>query len=154
MSFDNAFKNTLLHEGGYGNHPADPGGETKYGISKRSYPDVDIGGLTLDDARRIYRRDFWDALRLDELPEVLAETVFDAAVNSGKRAAVIWLQKSLGIEADGALGPKTIAAANAADPYLMAMRFNGRRLEFLADLRTWNVFGRGWAKRVASNLIR
>lgn len=154
MSFDNAFKNTLLHEGGYGNHPADPGGETKYGISKRSYPDVDIGGLTLDDARRIYRRDFWDALRLDELPEVLAETVFDAAVNSGKRPAVIWLQKSLGIEADGALGPKTIAAANAADPYLMTMRFNGRRLEFLADLRTWNVFGRGWAKRVASNLTR
>jgi lysozyme family protein len=156
VSFDNAFKNTLLHEGtGPATaHPADPGGLTKYGISKRAYPDVDIGGLTLDDAKRIYRRDFWDALRLDELPEVLAETVFDAAVNSGKRAAVIWLQKSLGAEADGVLGPKTIAAANAADPYLMTMRFNGRRLEFLADLRTWNVFGRGWAKRVASNLIR
>jgi len=155
MSFDRAFAKTLQHEGGYTNNPTgqDPGGETKYGISKRSYPDVDIGGLTVEDAKRIYRRDFWDALRLDELPELVGETVFDAAVNSGRRAAVLWLQKAIGVEADGVLGPKTIAATKAADVTVTVMRFNGQRLAFLADLRTWNVFGRGWAKRVAANLM-
>jgi lysozyme family protein len=151
-NFDRAFERVLMHEGGYVNHPEDPGGETKYGISKRSYPDVNIGGLSIEDAKRIYKRDFWDACRCDEMPGVLAEAVFDSAVNSGKRAAALWLQKALGVEADGNIGPKTIAAANAAEPYKAAMKFYGQRLSLLVDLKHWPTFGRGWAKRIAGNL--
>lgn len=153
MSFDKAFARTLQFEGGYVNHPEDPGGETKYGISKRSYPDVNIGGLSIEDAKRIYKRDFWDALNLDEFPELLGEAMFDSAVNSGKRAAVLWLQKALGVQADGVLGPKTMAAVKATDENQLAMRFYGQRLAFLCDLRTWPTFGRGWAKRIATCLI-
>lgn len=153
MSFDKAFARTLQFEGGHVAHPEDPGGETKYGISKRSYPDVNIGGLTIEDAKRIYKRDFWDALNLDEFPELLAEAVFDAAVNSGKRAAILWLQKSVDVQADGVLGPKTIAAVKAANEDKLAMRFYGQRLAFMCDLRTWPTFGRGWARRIATCLI-
>lgn len=153
MSFEKAFARTLQFEGSYVNNPADPGGETKYGISKRSYPDLDIAGLTVEDAKSIYKRDFWDAMNLDKFPEIVAETIFDAAVNSGKRAASIWLQKALEVEADGVIGPKTMAAVLAADELKLTMRFHGYRLAFLADLRTWPAFGRGWTKRVAACLI-
>lgn len=81
--FDAAFKALIDHEGGYVNHPKDPGGETKFGITKRSYPHLNIRDLTLDDARAIYRRDFWDRLQCDALPVAARFQVFDAAVNSG-----------------------------------------------------------------------
>lgn len=152
-SFDRAFARTLRFEGGHVNHPEDPGGETKYGISKQSYPDLDIGGLSVEDAKRIYKRDFWDALNLDEFPDLLAEAMFDAAVNSGKRAATLWLQKALNVQADGVIGPKTMAAVKAADENKLAMRFYGYRLALLCDLRTWPTFGRGWARRIATCLI-
>lgn len=155
MSFPDAFRRTIIHEGTgpAAAHPDDPGGLTKYGISRRAYPDLDIEHLTLDQAREIYRRDWWDAMRLGELPERIAFAVFDAAVNSGRRQAALWLQRSLGILADGVIGPVAIAAARVADPALIAARINGHRLRHMADLSTWPAFGRGWARRIASNLI-
>ena len=83
MSFETVVHMVLEHEGGYVNHPSDPGGETKYGISKRAYPDVDIAELTKDDAANLYKRDYWDRIKGDELPVGVACVVMDYAVNSG-----------------------------------------------------------------------
>lgn len=153
MSFDDAFRRTLSHEGATSDHPSDPGGLTKWGISQRAYPNLDIASLTLEKARQIYRLDYWDALRLGDLPDAIAAEVFDAAVNSGRRPAVMWLQRALHVNADGVIGPVTIAAAKRADPAVIAAKINGHRLSHLTDLSTWPTFGRGWARRVASNLI-
>lgn len=153
MSFDAAFRRTLAHEGVVSHHPSDPGGLTKWGISQRAYPGVDIEALTLAQARDIYRRDYWDALRLSDLPDRIAAEVFDAAVNSGRRPAVMWLQRALSVNADGVIGPATISAAKQADPAVIAAKLLGYRLSHMTDLSTWPAFGRGWARRIASNLI-
>ena len=112
MSFDRAVAMVLRHEGGYVNDPKDPGGETRFGISKRAYPDVDILHLTEDEAKAIYKRDYWDKLRPDEIPEPLAICLFDAAVNMGRDKAVRLLQRACGVAQDGVMGGNTIAAAN------------------------------------------
>ena len=96
MDFDEAFDILIGHEGGHVDHPNDPGGETKYGISKRAYPDVNIAALTLDDAKAIYREDYWDRVRADELPAELRFPLFDAAVNSGVAQSIKWLQRAVG----------------------------------------------------------
>ena len=152
--FDQCFDRLVGHEGGYTAGKNDPGLETKYGISKRSYPHLDIAGLTLDNARAIYRRDFWDRARCDDLPPGVAFDVFDAAVNSGPGQAVRWLQRAAGVEDDGRIGPITLAAVLMADPAALQARFSGHRLAFMADLSTWVHFGKGWARRMASNLQR
>ena len=97
MSFDRAVALVLKHEGGYVNDSRDPGGETRYGISKRAYPDVDILRLTEDEAKAIYKRDYWDTLRPDEIPEPLAICLFDAAVNMGAVTSVRLLQTTLNL---------------------------------------------------------
>jgi len=153
MNFDTAFNRLIGHEGGYVNNPKDPGGETKYGISKRAYPDVDIAALTLDQAKAIYRRDFWDRARCDELPPAVAFQVFDTAVNSGIGQAIRFLQRSVGVADDGNVGPLTMNAVKRLDAEVIAARFNGQRLDFMAKLSTWDTFGRGWARRVAANLM-
>lgn len=152
-SFDKAFETLIGHEGGYVNHPSDPGGETKYGITKRTYPAVNIRTLTLDQAKAIYKRDFWDKVRGDELPYGVAFNLFDGAVNSGVTRSVMWMQSAAGVADDGKFGPITLGAILAADPDVLAARFNGYRLRFMTDLTTWPTFGRGWARRVAGNLI-
>jgi len=153
MTFDEAFKVLIGHEGGYVNDPRDPGGETKYGICKRAYPDEDIKNLTLERAKALYHRDYWDVIHADELPKHVRFAVFDAAVNSGVRAAIQWLQRAVGVKDDGVIGHKTLSAVVAMEPYKLAARFNGVRLKFLTELQTFNTFGRGWARRVAENLI-
>jgi lysozyme family protein len=153
MTFDEAFDRTIGHEGGYINDPRDPGGETKHGISKRAYPNEDIAGMTLMRAREIYRRDYWERCQCDQLPGWIAGHVFDASVHSGIKQATLWLQRSVGSQADGVIGAKTIATARRADPGTAISRFNGHRLNFMADRTNWPVHGRGWAKRIASNLL-
>lgn len=150
--FDQCFDALIGHEGGYVNHPQDPGGETKFGISKRRYPDVDIAALTLDQARQIYFRDYWARLHTECLPAGLRFQVFDAAVHSGAGNAVRWLQAACGCAPDGRIGPVTRAALQAMPPTVLAARFNAERLKFMALLSTWPTFGRGWALRIASNL--
>ena len=151
MNWDEAFKRVIGFEGDYVNHPSDPGGETKFGISKRAYPDLNIAGLTVEDAKSIYKRDYWDKLRLDELPDNIRYAVFDCAVNSGIGTAVKLLQRACGTMDDGALGPKTIQAANAAKD--LAARYAVARLLFLTDLKPFDTFGRGWTRRVAQVLL-
>lgn len=152
MTFDDAFERLLGHEGSYVNNPADPGGETKFGISKRSYPGEDIKGLTVARAKQIYLRDFWGAAGCDAIPDPLRFDLFDMAVNSGVGAAVRNLQRSVGETADGVIGPRTLQAIQSMPSIRLLARFNGARLEFMAGLSTWPAFGRGWSRRIASNL--
>ena len=154
MNFDLAFERLIGHEGGYTNHPKDPGGETKYGISKRSYPAEDIATLTLARAKEIYRRDFWTASGCDSLPEHIRFDLFDMAVNSGVTRAIKTLQQAAGTAADGVIGPKTQTAVRAVSPWQLTARFNARRLAFMASLPNWPTFSRGWALRIADNLLR
>jgi lysozyme family protein len=151
-AFEKAFERTIGHEGSYVWNPQDPGGETKYGISRRSYPRENISEMTIERARVIYERDFWTAAKCDEMPDKLAAEVFDAAVNSGIAQASRWLQRSLGVADDGVIGPVTLSAARACSVDATVARFLGWRLAFMADLSTWPAFGRGWARRVAGNL--
>ena len=150
--FDAAFKALIDHEGGYVNHPKDPGGETQFGITKRSYPHLNIRDLTLDDARAIYRRDFWGRLQCDALPLAARFQVFDAAVNSGPGNAARWLQAAAGVAQDGLIGPATRQAIDAMHPAALVARFNAARLLFMTSLSTWPTFSRGWARRIAANL--
>jgi lysozyme family protein len=151
MNFDTAFEKLIGHEGGYSNNPHDPGGETKFGISKRSYPALDIAALTLAEAKAIYRRDYWDRAQCDRLPPDLAFDLFDAAVNSGIGQAIRWLQRSVGVADDGYVGPLTLGALTRdGDLSAVQARFNGHRLAFMTSLSTWQTFGKGWARRIAS----
>jgi lysozyme family protein len=152
MTFDEAFEKLIGHEGGYVNNRADPGGETKYGISKRAYPGEDIPNLTLDRAKAIYLRDYWGPAGCDALPDAMRLQVFDMAVNAGVRAAVKALQRAVGETVDGALGPLTLQAVQSMQPARLVARFNGARLAMLADDVNWPAFGRGWARRIADNL--
>lgn len=154
MNFDKAFDLLIDHEGGYVNHPDDPGGETKYGISKRAYPNEDIRNLTLARAKEIYKRDYWDRVEAESLPVNVRFDVFDVAVNSGVRTAVRMLQRASFAEPDGVLGPRTRTAIKSMNPLVLLARINGARLAFMADLPTWPTFGEGWAKRIAANLLR
>ncbi len=142
----------LSHEGGYVNNPRDPGGETKYGIAKRSYPGVDIKALTRQDAIAIYERDFWRRVQGDKLPRPFAFQALDAAVNHGIGNAVRWMQRAAGVADDGVIGPVTLAAVARQEPADLVLNFNAERLEFYAKLQTFDHFGRGWTRRVAANL--
>lgn len=140
----------LSHEGGYVNHPSDPGGETNMGISKRSYPKENIKGMTRARAAEIYRRDFWKPVRGDDLPVGLDLVAFDPAVNSGVSRGAKWLQGALGVAQDGKIGLATLAAAHKADPAQVIDRACDLRLAWLRTLPTWKTFGKGWSRRVES----
>jgi lysozyme family protein len=150
--FDALIDRVLSHEGGYVNDPRDPGGETKFGISKRAYPQLDIKNLTRAQAIEVYRRDYWARMRGDDLPPGVAFQVFDSAVNHGIGQAIRWLQRAAGVADDGVVGPVTIAAVKRLDPADVVLAFNAERLEFYTKLSTWQAFGAGWARRVAANL--
>lgn len=152
MNFDEAFDRLMGHEGGYVNDANDPGGETKWGISKRSYPDLDIKSLTREDARGIYREDFWDRIHADELHDGVAFQLFDFAVNSGIETAVREYQRALGVAPDGYWGPKTQSASTVKTESDAIMLLNAARLDFMTRLKNWPHHGRGWARRIANNL--
>ena len=152
MTFDDAFTRLIGNEGGYVNDPRDAGGETKFGISKRAYPDVNIASLTLDDAKAIYKRDYWDRAKADQYDGQIGFHLFDAAVNSGVDRAIRLLQAAAGTMPDGKVGPGTMAAIAALPAPVLVARMNAERLEFMASLGSWDHFGRGWAHRIAANL--
>ena len=156
MTFDDAFTRLLGHEGGFVDHPADPGGATNWGVTQRvaranGYTG-DMRDFPQDAAKAIYRKAYWDSVRADELPGGLRYAVFDAAVNSGPTQAVKWLQRAVGAADDGRIGPQTLTMARAAQPDFAARRMLALRLRFMADLKTWPHFSRGWARRVADLL--
>lgn len=148
-AFDEAFKIVVGHEGGYVNDPQDPGGETKFGISKRAHPRLDIASLTLEHAKEIYRRDYWDKCACHLMDPGLALIVFDASVNNGPSQAARWLQSALGVTVDGAIGPATRAAIQKANAEKVLTDVHAARIHMMAGLPTWQRFGRGWSRRLA-----
>ena len=152
MTFEDAFNRVIGHEGGYVNDPADPGGETNWGISKRSYPEVNIRLLSRYGAAEIYQRDFWDRLHADDLPDGVAFQLFDFAVNSGIETAIRHFQRALDVADDGHWGPISQEAVNKMSESDQIMRLLGERLDFMTKLSNWSAHGKGWARRIAHNL--
>jgi lysozyme family protein len=153
--FNTAVELILKHEGGYVDHPEDPGGETKFGISKRAYPDLEIASLSEHDAKEIYREDYWNKIKGDELPFPLALLTFDAAVNSGRKRASKWLQQAVSAKCDGIIGDKTVESAwvhYGRNPDSVVQSCAHARMQFLEGLRTFRTFGTGWTRRVNETL--
>ncbi|HNB52638.1 MAG TPA: glycosyl hydrolase 108 family protein [Anaerolineales bacterium] len=152
MNFDTAFDLLLTptYEGGYSNDLRDPGGETKYGISKRSYPHLDIKTLTRAQVKPIYRADFWGPAGCDAVPDELKYPLFDFAVNSGPKTAVRTLQTRLQVEADGIIGPKTLLEIGLWPPRDLALVLCLDRLVFMTNRKNWPAHGKGWSRRICS----
>lgn len=150
----------LHHEGGYSNHPDDPGGATNMGItqatlrdwSKRDVTKDDVEALTRDDVAPIYLGKYWTPVRGDDLPGGVDLAVFDFAVNSGTQRAIKALQECAGVTADGVIGPITMAAVKKANAKDLIFSLCIRRMNFLQRLRHWVTFGRGWSRRVRETL--
>lgn len=152
MTFDTVFERCMGHEAGYANDPNDPGGETKWGISKRTYPHLDIKALTREQAKEIYRTDFWSRIKADALADGVAYQLFDFAINSGIETAVRYLQRAVGVSDDGHWGSRSQSAADAMSESDLIMRLSAERLDFMTRLSNWPHHGRGWARRIAANL--
>lgn len=155
MQFDQAFTRLLGHEGKFSDHSADPGGATCWGVTeavaRANGYHGDMRELPQDFAKSIYHREYWKPCRCDELPLAVRFAVFDGAVNSGVGQSARWLQRAVGVRDDGEIGPKTIAAAHATTG--LAQKLAGQRLMFMTNLPTWGSFGKGWARRIAANLM-
>ena len=156
MDFNRAFDLLITHEGGFSNHPDDPGGATMYGITEKVARANGYNGamrdLTLDFSKSIYRKNYWDACRCDQMPDQVKYPLFDSAVNSGAAQAAKWLQSAAGVKADGAIGPMTLQAVALADPDYLVRQMLGRRLFFLTGLSNWPSFSKGWSRRIAAIL--
>lgn len=152
MDFDIAFDRLMGHEAGYVNNPKDPGGETKWGISKRSYPQLNIKTLTKDQAKAIFRRDFWGRVQADKLYDGVAWQLSDFAYHSGPETAVRYYQRALGVADDGHFGPVSLAASKRMSETDQIMRIIGERQDYQTRLAGWATFGKGWARRNARNL--
>lgn len=164
MNFDKAFERLIGHEGGYSTDREDPGNwtggkvgkgvfkGTKYGIAANTYPNLDIKNLTIDQAKSIYKKDWWDKLGADQLHPAIVYQMWDFAVNAGKSRAVKELQQAVGVPDDGIIGPKTISAVKAKDVNDVLLLFASERLSFYTSLKTWSTYGKGWTNRVAENL--
>jgi len=157
-TYDEALKRLLAHEGGYSDHPSDPGGPTNFGITihdYRKYIDAagtadDVRVMSIAQAKAIYRSKYWNAMRCDELPAGVDYAVFDYGVNSGIGRAPKVLRRVLGLDAStSAMTTQVIAAVRQRDPKAVVSAICDERLRFLQSLRTWPVFGRGWGRRVA-----
>jgi lysozyme family protein len=139
----------ILHaEGVESNDPNDPGGRTRFGLSQRAHPHLDIATLTVTDALKVYRNEYWRANHLDLLPSVIAVAVCDACVQHGARPAIRMLQHGLKVEMDGILGPVTAAAAKAADSQEVVRCLCARRGVYYANLNSFKHFGYGWFRRI------
>lgn len=155
-NFDRCFALVLKHEGGFVNHPQDPGGATNLGVTKAVWQEWRKRPVTVAEMRRLkpadveplYRQRYWNRVRADDLPAGVDYCVFDAAVNSGTGRAAKWLQEVLGVPQDGAIGLITLGAARDFPKQELIRRYCQTRLEFLQGLRTFPVFGRGWTARV------
>ena len=158
-NFDKCLAKLLAHEGGYVNHPSDPGGITNLGVTARvweewvghSVDEKQMRALTPALVAPLYRKKYWDACRANELVSGLDYAVFDVAVNSGVGRAIKLLQSSVGATPDGGYGSITAALVKKAeaDPVRLIELYCAKRLEFLESLKTFIVFGKGWSRRVA-----
>ena len=154
-NFDACLAHIFQSEGGFVDHPRDPGGATNLGIThavlsewrKRPVTKAEVRDLKRSEAAAIYRKKYWDPVRGDELPKGLDLIAFDGVVNSGVYRGARWLQSAVGADPDGVIGPKTLAAARVTRTDLAIKRAIQGRRNFLLSLPTWNTFGRGWTHR-------
>lgn len=157
MTFDQAFDRLLKYEGGYSDQEGDPGGKTRYGITERVARDYgylgEMKNFPIGYAKRIYKMAYWDAVFADEMPEVVRYALFDAAVHSHPSQAIRWLQRSVGVADDGRLGPVTLAAVKESDGEKILRYMLGHRLSFMTYRKNWADNSRGWARRIASELL-
>lgn len=154
--FESLFNRLMQHEGGYVNHPNDPGGETMYGVTKRVAQAHgyfgDMRKLPKSTAKAITEKSYYKAVKGDQLDRLIAWQLTDAAYNHGNRQAVKFLQRAVGVTADGLIGPRTLAAVAEMDKNDVVFLFLAERLEFFTNLRIWQTFGKGWARRIVGNL--
>lgn len=156
-NWDACFNHLIKHEGGYVNHPSDPGGRTNLGVTQEVWEDwtdravneAEMRTLTPEKVKPLYKELYWDRVKGDKLPAGVDYCVFDASVNSGVRRASQWLQVALGVTADGSIGPQTLAMTLATSPDTIIRNYCAQRLKFLEGLSTWPTFGGGWDRRVA-----
>jgi len=153
-NYPQALKQVLKYEGGKVDDPRDPGGRTAFGITQETYnawrkkqnlPTVDVFTISQADVAAIYRQEYWDRIRGDDLPSGVDFAVFDYAVNSGVSRAAKMLQSVVGVTQDGQIGPATILATKT----YVAMSITNRRLAFMQSLSIWSTFGKGWSARIA-----
>ncbi|MFZ2998927.1 MAG: glycosyl hydrolase 108 family protein [Undibacterium umbellatum] len=152
-NFNTCIAPILKNEGGTSNHPLDAGKLTRFGISQRSYPKLDIAALTAEQAKALYKRDFWDANQLDQFPLVVAFEFFDCAVNCGAGTAARLLQRAVGVAEDGIIGPVTLAAVGKFNADKLLKRMLAQRIKFYTKLSNWPTFGAGWVNRLANNAL-
>jgi lysozyme family protein len=156
-NFDKSLALMLASEGGYVDHPQDPGGMTNLGVTRRSreqwvgrrVSEAEMRELTPASVAPMYKSKYWNSVAGDDLPSGVDYAVFDAAVNSGPGQASKWLQRAVGAVADGAVGPKTLAAVAAMGPEEVLEKLNKQRMVFLQELSTFPTFGKGWTNRVS-----
>ena len=157
-NFETCFDLMIAHEGGYVDHPKDPGGRTNLGVTQRVWEEwmgrpvteKEMRALTPLMVKPLYKRKYWDAVRADDLVAGVDYCVFDVAVNSGPGRAIKFLQSCVDTTPDGGFGPATLAAVKEAEknPARLIELYCARRLEFLQSLRTFETFGKGWSRRV------
>ena len=156
-NFDFCFEEIMKDEGGFVNDPRDPGGVTNLGVTRRAWEDwvghgvmiAEIKALRPEDVKAFYRARYWNVINADSLPAGVDYAVFDLAVNSGCGRAAKTLQKVVGVVADGAIGPLTLAAVAKLDPAHVISELCSMRIAFMKGLPIWSIFGKGWTKRVA-----
>ena len=148
LIWNKAFELVILNEGGYVNDPYDKGRETKYGISKKQYPHVDIPSLTVEQARDIYHEDYWCRYKCDCLPDAVGLVLFDSIVNSNAKRMIKFLQECLNVSADGIMGNQTIGACNRLPLKKIINDFLDKRLAYLMTLSDWKRYGKGWSNRI------
>jgi lysozyme family protein len=156
INFKNSLEHVLVHEGGWSDHPRDPGGATMKGVTLKTYrryfgkekSKEDLRNISDEELEQIYRTGYWDKCHCDELPTGVDYAVFDAAVNSGPSRSAKWLQAAVGTGRDGAIGSITLSAVKANNPIQITNEICDRRLAYLQSLDTWPTFGKGWERRV------
>ena len=161
-NWDNSFKLMLKSEGGFVNHPSDPGGMTNLGVTKatwenwvgRESDEAEMRGLIPEKVEPLYKKKYWDAVRGDELPMGLDYLMFDFAVNAGAGRAIKTLQTAVGVTPDGGFGPMSMAAVQAVDPNDLIERFSQAKEDFYRSLTTFATFGKGWLNRVADVKVK
>jgi lysozyme family protein len=154
-NFDKCLAMLLKHEGGFVDHPKDPGGMTNLGVTKAVYDkwigrestEAEMRGLTQDDVAPIYKKNYWDRCKCDQLPSGADWSVFDWAVNSGTGRASKAMQKIVGAKQDGAIGPKTLQMIANEKAEFLVERMYDQRQSFYEKLNTFETFGRGWTRR-------
>lgn len=162
--FDKVFDRVIGHEGGFQADPKDRGnwtsgvigqGElkgTKFGLAAMTYPHLDIKNITVDQAKAIYFEDWWLPLKLDMYHPAMSFQIFDASVNHGSGRAVQFLQRAVGAKDDGILGPKTLKEIAKIQNDDLLLLFIAERLQYFTEVKTWDVYGKGWSRRMVQNL--